>query len=127
MLSLMAPWVAPERRRIPKKKENMWDVKTWDMIRNWNSFAPWLSGIGNLVVIIITLWLVRRDKFIRLLLDTEYVTTSGMEIPARRTFEGRTTGARVGQELARDAGKSRAAVYPTRRNHAGTNFLRASG
>ena len=84
MLSLMAPWVAPERRRIPKKKENMWDVETWDVIRNWNSFAPWLSGIGNLVVIIITLWLVRRDKFIRLLLDTEYVTTSGMEIPAIR-------------------------------------------
>lgn len=62
----------------------MWDIKTWDMIRNWNSFAPWLSGIGNLVVIVITLWLVRRDKFIRLLVETEYVTTSGMEIPAIR-------------------------------------------
>lgn len=62
----------------------MWDTKTWDMIKNWNSFAPWLSGIGNLMVISITLWLVRRDKFIRLVLETEYVTSLIMQTPAIR-------------------------------------------
>lgn len=51
----------------------MWD---WEAIKNWNSFAPWLSGIGSLSAVIVTLWLVRREKYVRLAVETGYATSS---------------------------------------------------
>ena len=53
----------------------MWDAKAWEIIRNWNTFAPWLSGIGSLSAVIVSLWLVRRDKSIRLLVETGHCTS----------------------------------------------------
>lgn len=35
----------------------------WEFI---NSFAPWLSGVGTLLVVIVSLYLARRDRQIRL-------------------------------------------------------------
>lgn len=61
----------------------MWDNKTWEIIRNWNTFAPWLSGIGSLSAVIVSLWLVRRDKSIRLLVETGY-STAPLQTPAVR-------------------------------------------
>ena len=61
----------------------MWDDHTWQIIKNWNTFAPWLSGIGSLSAVIVSLWLVRRDKFIRLLVETGY-STSPMQTPVVR-------------------------------------------
>lgn len=37
--------------------------QTWEFI---NTFAPWLAGIGTLLVVIISLYLARRDQIIRL-------------------------------------------------------------
>lgn len=62
----------------------MWNAKTWEFIRNWNTFAPWLSGIGSLSAVIVSLWLVRRDKYIRLMVETGYVPNSFMNTPAVR-------------------------------------------
>lgn len=53
----------------------MFDDQTWEVIRKWNSFAPWLSGIGSLSAVVVTLWLLRREKFVRLLVETGYGTT----------------------------------------------------
>lgn len=61
----------------------MWDAKTWEIIRNWNTFAPWLSGIGSLSAVIVSLWLVRRDKSIRLLVETGH-TIAAMNTPVVR-------------------------------------------
>ena len=41
----------------------MWDMETWKFI---NTFAPWLSAIGTLTAVCISVWLARRDKYIRL-------------------------------------------------------------
>jgi len=59
----------------------MWDDDTWKIIKNWNTFAPWLSGVGSLSAVIVSLWLVRRDKFIRLLVEISY-STSALQTPA---------------------------------------------
>jgi len=42
---------------------DIWDKEAWEFI---NTFAPWLSAIGTLAVVIVSLYLARRDKTIRL-------------------------------------------------------------
>ena len=44
----------------------MWNMETWRFI---NTFAPWLSAIGTLIAVCVSVWLVRRDKYIRLVVN----------------------------------------------------------
>jgi len=47
------------------------DKSTWQFI---NSFAPWLAALGTLLAVIISLYLARRDKQIRISVNA-YITT----------------------------------------------------
>ena len=42
---------------------DIWDKETWKFI---NTFPPWLSAMGTLAVVVVSLYLARRDKKIRL-------------------------------------------------------------
>jgi len=46
------------------------DHNTWQFI---NSFAPWLAAIGTLLAVILSLYLARRDRNIRLTVDAGLV------------------------------------------------------
>lgn len=39
------------------------DVEFWKFI---NTFAPWLSALGTIAAVVVSLYLARRDKSIRL-------------------------------------------------------------
>ncbi len=41
----------------------MFDTETWKFI---NTFAPWLSAIGTLIAVIVTIYLSRKDKTVKL-------------------------------------------------------------
>lgn len=44
-------------------EEFIFNKDTWEFI---NSFAPWLSAIGTILAVIVSLYLARRDKLIKL-------------------------------------------------------------
>lgn len=50
----------------------MFEESTWLFI---NSFAAWFSAAGTLAAVIISLYLARQDKMIRLAVEATYITT----------------------------------------------------